>query len=393
LNRVTVVFVSIEPWDEIWRRNQFICDGLLRKSVNTKILFVQPPFDNSYELRARKLNKIRQTPSIVDGGYDGRLQLFTPTKWFPNSLPIGRALNEKHLRGQTKRALGDLNWIATHLWINQHEAAHLLGEGIAANTLYDITDDWTKFSGNQSHLDLITSQDATLCKSCDQVIVCSQQLFVDRAKFVALERLHLIPNGVHVEHYEAVTDTSLPVHKVAEHWTKPVFGYTGTIHGDRVDVNLIASIADAYPAATIALVGPNLLDQTEKQELDRISNIVFTGSQPYADLPDIMRAFDVCMVPHLVTPFTESLNPIKLWEYLAAGKPIVATNVAGFRDYPDLVSVADSSDEFVSLLALASSESSDLPVQRQRAAKQHTWDKRVQTIEALLTGKEAAHVG
>ena len=389
---MTIIFVSLEPWDEIWRRNQFVCDGLLRKSVDTKILFVQPPFDNSYALRARKLNKIRQTPAIADGGYNGRLKLFTPTKWFPNSLPIGRALNEKHLQGQIKRALLDLNWQATHLWINQHEAAHLLGEGIAVNTLYDITDDWTKFSGNQSQLDLTTQQDTTLCASCNHVIVCSQQLFEDKAKFVELERLHLIPNGVHVDHYEAVADASLPVHKIAEHWTKPVFGYTGTIHGDRVDVGLVASVAQAYPAATIAMVGPNLLELAEQQFLDRFSNIVFTGSQAYADLPDIMRAFDVCLVPHLVTPFTESLNPIKLWEYLAAGKPIVSTNVAGFRDYPKLVIVAATSDDFVSQLALASSESLELPAQRQQAVRQHTWDQRIDTVEALLTGSEAAHV-
>jgi glycosyltransferase involved in cell wall biosynthesis len=301
-------------------------------------------------------------------------------------------LNEKHLQGQIKRALRDLSWIATHLWVNQHEAAHLLGEGIAANALYDITDDWTKFSGNQSHLDLITKQDATLCKSCDHVIVCSQQLFDDKAKLVDLDRLHLIPNGVHVEHYEAVADTRLPVHKIAEYWTKPVFGYTGTIHGDRVDVGLVASVAQAYPSATIAMVGPNLLEQAEQQLLDRFSNIVFTGSQPYADLPDIMRAFDVCMVPHLVTPFTESLNPIKLWEYLAAGKPIVSTNVAGFRNYPNLVSVADTSDDFVRLLGLSPFENSDLPAQRQQAARQHTWDQRIDAVEALLSGNEVPHV-
>ena len=390
---MTIVFISLEPWDEIWRRNQFVCDGLLRKSTDTKILFVQPPFDNSYELRAGKLNKIRKTPTIVDGGYSGRLKLFTPTKWFPNSLPIGRALNEKHLQGQIRRALRDLNWIATHLWINQHEAAHLLGVVIAAKTLYDITDDWTKFSGNQSQLDLITSQDATLCKSCDHVIVCSQQLFEDKAKFVEIERLHLIPNGVHVEHYETVADTSLPVHPVANRWVKPVFGYTGTIHGDRVDVSLVVSVAQAYPAATIAMVGPNLLEQAEQQLLDRFSNIVFTGSQPYADLPDIMRAFDVCMVPHLVTPFTESLNPIKLWEYLAAGKPIVSTNVAGFRDYPNLVSVADSYADFVNRLGIAQSERLDLSTQRQQAARQHTWDQRIKTVQALLSGSGVTHVG
>ncbi len=383
---MTIVFVSLEPWDEIWRRNQFVCDGLLRKSTVTKILFVQPPFDNSYALRTRNLNKIRKAPSIVDGGYSGRLKLFTPTKWFPNSLPIGRELNEKHLRGQIKRAMRDLNWIATDLWINQHEAAHLLGEGIAANTLYDITDDWTQFSGNRSQLDLITKQDALLCKACDHVIVCSKQLFDDKAKLVDLYRLHLIPNGVHVEHYESVADTSLPVHKIAEHWTKPIFGYTGTIHGDRVDVSLIASVAKAYPTATIAMVGPNLLDLVAQQELDRFSNIVFTGSRPYADLPDIMRAFDVCMVPHLVTPFTESLNPIKLWEYLAAGKPIVSTNVAGFRDFASLVSIARTHEEFVNELSAALTTDKSSSLDRQDVAHQHSWDSRLDDVFRVLKG-------
>jgi teichuronic acid biosynthesis glycosyltransferase TuaH len=387
-----IVFISLESWDEIWRRNQFLCDGLLRRSTETKILFVQPPFDNSYALRTRKLGNIKHSPSRFPCGYGERLQLFTPTKWFPNSMPLGRARNEKYLVDQIKQALRNLDWCPTHLWINQHEARHLIDAEIAPISVYDITDDWTKFSGNQLQLELIIEQDATLCKSCDHVIVCSQQLFDDKSKLVDAEKLHLIPNGVHVDHYESVADTSLPVHELAQNWDKPVFGYTGTIHGDRVDVNLIASVAKSYPSATIAMVGPNLLEQSDQQKLDQFSNIVFTGPQPYSELPDIMRAFDVCMVPHLVTQFTESLNPIKLWEYLAAGKPIVSTNVAGFRDYPDLVRVADTLDDFVSLLAQAPVESPDLPTLRQQAVRQHTWDQRVAAVEALLLRSEDSHV-
>ena len=381
-----IVFVSLEPWNEVWRRNQFLCDGLLRKSSETKIFFVQPPFDNSYALRSCKFEMLRCSPSVVSGGYDGRLQWFTPTKWFPNALPIGRAWNEKHLSSQIKRALRDLKWNASHLWVNQHEAAHLLEEDVAANTFYDITDDWTKFSGNQLQLDLITNQDVSLCRSCGHVIVCSQQLFEDKAKLVDSERLHLIPNGVHVDHYETVVQSNLPVHTIAKDWVKPVFGYTGTVHGDRVDVNLIVSVAKAYPKATIAMVGPNLLEDTKLQALAGFSNIVFTGSQSYADLPDIMRAFDVCMVPHLVTPFTESLNPIKLWEYLAAGKPIVSTNVAGFRDFSNMVFIARTHEEFVKDLSAALTTDKSSSLDRQVVARQHSWDFRLEAVLRVLNG-------
>ena len=381
---MTILFVSLEPWDEIWRRNQFLCDGLLRRSETIHILFVQPSYDNSYAVRSRNFTKFQSSASLVSGGYDTRLQLFTPTKWFPNSLPLGRKLNEISLGRQLKAALASLGWSATHLWINAHETANLLDAGIAAQSIYDITDDWTKFSGNQAHLKVVKRQDYELCVAASQVIVCSEQLLVDKRDLVEAKNLHLIPNGVHVDHYLSVTDNSKQRHPVTQTWQKPVYGYTGTIHGDRVDVNLVAEIAKLNPNATIAMVGPNLLDGDDQTRLSKHSNIVFTGAMPYSELPDIMRTFDVCVVPHVVTPFTESLNPIKLWEYLAAGKPIVSTNVAGFRDFPELVHVAESYDVFLQNLDIALTEDSSLTVARQSVAQLHSWDKRIDQVAQVL---------
>ncbi len=381
---MTIVFISLEPWDEIWRRNQFLCDGLLRRSESTQILFVQPPYDNSYAVRSRNFAKIQLLATLVSGGFEGRLQLFTPTKWFPNSLPLGRKLNESFLSKQVMGALVSLGWTATHLWINQHEAASLLDAEIAEKSIYDITDDWTKFSGNQTQLELVQKQDQKLCVEARQVIVCSDQLFDDKRNLVKSNRLHLIPNGVHVEHYQTVMDHSTSQHPITDNWKKPVFGYTGTIHGDRVDVELVSRIANANSQATIAMVGPNLLEAEDRRTLSKYSNIVFTDAKPYAELPDIMRAFDVCIVPHVVTEFTESLNPIKLWEYLAAGKPIVSTNVAGFRDFPELINVSDSYDGFLMNLDGAMKEDLSVASARQAVAHQHSWDKRIDQVVQIL---------
>lgn len=379
-----LVFISLESWDEIWRRNQFLCDGLLRRSESIHILFVQPPYDNSYALRTRNLSKFQLSASLASGGYQGRLQVYTPTKWFPNSLPLGRKLNEISLTKQVKRVLVSLEWTATHLWINQHEAGSLLGADIAEESFYDITDDWTKFSGNQTQLELVKKQDHKLCLEASQVIVCSDQLFEDKRNLVKSSRLHLVPNGVHVEHYNAVLDHSKSLHPVTQNWKAPVFGYTGTIHGDRVDVELVCRIARAKPQATIALVGPNLLDAADRLTVSKYSNVVFTGAKPYGELPDIMRAFDVCIVPHLVTSFTESLNPIKLWEYLAAGKPIVSMNVAGFRDFPEIVHVSDSHEGFLKNLDIARQELPSLASARQAVAQQHSWDRRIDQVIQIL---------
>ena len=112
-----------------------------------------------------------------------------------------------------------------------------------------------------------------------------------------------------------------------------------------MDVELVRRLAGIIGyAGSVVLIGPDHLRDVERERL-RLPNIFHVGPVPYVQLPEYMRRFDVCIVPHNVTPFTESLNPIKLWEYLALGKPVVSTRVAGFRDYPQLVYLADGAEE------------------------------------------------
>ncbi len=170
-----------------------------------------------------------------------------------------------------------------------------------------------------------------------------------------------------------------------------MLGYTGTIHPDRVDVDLVAAIAREWDGSVV-MIGPNQLQSADRAKL-RLPNLFLPGPVPYVRLAEWMRAFDVCMVPHRVTPFTESLNPIKLWEYLAAGKPIVATDVAGFRDYPRLVSLAGSPAEFVAAARRALVEDRALADARRNEAARHSWASRLDAVEAVIercaeSGKE-----
>jgi glycosyltransferase involved in cell wall biosynthesis len=134
----------------------------------------------------------------------------------------------------------------------------------------------------------------------------------------------------------------------------------------------------------LVFVGPNHLPGDVVGQLTARGNVYFTGAVPYLKIPEYMRAFDVCVVPHRMSAFTESLNPIKLFEYLAAGKPIVATDVAGFRDFPELVRIARTADEFFDQMLLALQEGdSKLQARRDEAAK-HSWKLRVDQIEEVL---------
>jgi len=96
--------------------------------------------------------------------------------------------------------------------------------------------------------------------------------------------------------------------------------------------------------------------------------------------------------PHRMTAFTESLNPIKLWEYLAAGKPIVSTPVAGFRDYPQWVRLASDSNAFTAAVREALSEDRATQLQRRQQVADHSWQSRVDAIEQVIAGVEKRRV-
>jgi teichuronic acid biosynthesis glycosyltransferase TuaH len=381
----SLIFVSLENWDEIWRRNQFICAGLSRRYPALKILFVGVARDASHALRRGRLGAVcaalhdDQTWTVPEYS---NVSVTRPLKLWPNSLDFGRRCNEAIMRSHVSRVAAQLQLQAPVLWLNPHDALHMAGRMDESALIYDITDDWTHLTQSPKVAALIARQDAELCRRADAVIVCSQQLFDSKRELAS--NLHLIANGVDAAHYAGVLDESSALPAAAAAWPRPVFGYTGTIHPDRVDVDLLEAVARGLTSGVIVLIGPNYLEPPEQARLEQTGRVIFQAPVSYRELPAYMRAFDVCITPHRVTPFTESLNPIKLWEYLAAGKPMVATPVAGFRDFPHLVHLAGDASTFLEALETALQEDSARGAQRQAEAQRHSWQSRLDAIESVI---------
>jgi glycosyltransferase involved in cell wall biosynthesis len=391
-----IIFISMESWDEIWRRNQFVCAELSRRHPACKILFVGVQ-RNFWRLLANgKIGPLVHAPHSNVHGYPS-ITTTRPLRLGLERYRWGRRINQWITRNHILRLAKNLGLKRPVLWLNPHYAIHLVGHCDESCVIYDITDDWISSDQAPPMRRLTEKQDATACAIADATIVCSQKLYDMKAPLSS--NLHLIPNGVDAEHYAGVLDGELERLETTQEWKKPVFGYTGTIHPDRVDVDLLVMLAAAIPQATFALVGPNMLPAENLARLARCSNIRFTGAVPYADIPRYMSTFDVCITPHRVTPFTESLNPIKLWEYLAAGKPIVSTDVAGFRDYPQHVAVARNANEFAAALQAGLCEDPAKGQSRRAEARKHSWSDRVDKIEAVIENVLAtkdqvpAHVG
>ncbi len=374
-----IIFVSMENWDEIWRRNQFVVAELSRRFPQQKILFVGLARDFSHAIRKRDWQKMRGEKLTPLPDFPNVILTNAP-KLLPNTIPFCRGINEATLRRHVKNAARKLGLTTPILWLNPHSAVHMVGKMGESGSVYDITDDWTQFSHRDAEKRLIVAQDAQLCRRANATIVCSPHLY--ELKQQQARRLFLIQNGVDAKHYQNVSHRRLSSTRTA------VFGYTGSIHADRVDTDLVLELARAFPDGRVLLVGPNMLPAATTAQLQAQPNIELRGAIPYAQIPAAMSQFDVCVVPHVESAFTESLNPIKLWEYLAAGKPIVSTNLAGFRDFATLCRVASGRDAFIEACREAAEEAagdnrSQVEARQNEAAK-HSWTKRVNEIIDVL---------
>jgi glycosyltransferase involved in cell wall biosynthesis len=147
-------------------------------------------------------------------------------------------------------------------------------------------------------------------------------------------------------------------------------------------MDLMAVAARERPRWTFALVGPIGIDTAVVRSL---SNVRLLGPRPYASLPSYLAAMDVAVIPFKRNTLTYHADPIKAYEYLAAGLPVVATNLPALRRLGDLVHLADSPAEFVAQLDAAVAEGRDARrTERQAEAAKHSWSSRFDTVDRLL---------
>lgn len=310
-----LVVCSLEAWDEVWRRNQFLADELLRRNPSLRMLFVEPAQDLLHELRR---GRVPAVPRLRPAGSSGRLWTLRPVKPLPQRAGPWTDLA---LRTQVRQAARRLKLNSPALWVNDTAYAPLIAT-VGWPALYDVTDDWLLASAPPRILARLERLEAVALRDAAAVVVCSPDLARTRG---AHREVTLIPNGVDVAHMRRprTRPDDLP--------GGPVAVYVGTLHDERVDVALVAELAEQQPRLRIALVGPDALSPASRARLDALPAVTRLGPRPYADVPAYLQHADVIVVPHQITPFTESLDPIKAYECLAVGTPTVATEVAGFR--------------------------------------------------------------
>ncbi|WP_243062403.1 glycosyltransferase [Humibacter sp. RRB41] len=365
-----LVVVSLEAWDDMWRRNQYLVDGLLRSDPSLEVLFVEPPTDPLYAMRSGEIARRGAGLRTVDD-YDGRLRLYQSTKVFPRRA--GTWVDGR-LAHDIRRVVNRLGWTNGVLWVNDPGSAAVI-DALGWPCLYDMTDDWVAADRGSRDHDRIAAGDAELLRRSDEVIVCSTGLQNTKG---SVRPVRLIPNAVEVRRYRTPQD------RPADLPDRPVALYVGTLHEDRLDVDLVLATADrvAEAGGVVVLVGPDLLTAENDARLSAHAAVDILGLRVRDAVPGYLQHVHVLIVPHVVNDFTESLDPIKLYEYLAVGRPVVSTRVAGFRDEP--VVVAPDREHFPESVANALAEWAPT-VDRGAIAD---WSERVDAFRTVLSELE-----
>ena len=379
-----VVVVSLEAWDAVWRRNQHLVSRLLRDDPDLRVLFVEPPADPVHAVRRRRRARpgagLRLGPDLHDVAA-GRLYLFEATKPLPRRVDP-RA--DVRLANQIVEAADQLHFVDPLLWVNDPSAASLLPR-TGWRSLYDVTDDWLHAGHTGAEHARLVADESLLLEEAAHVVVCSPALLAEKSPGRNGRRISLVPNAVDVNAYQ--TAGSRP----ADLPTGPVALYVGTVHPDRIDLELCARTARHLAGrASMVLVGPAPLDPTDRRKLEG-AGVVLLGPRPAATVPAYLINADVLLVPHRVSEFTDSLDPIKLYEYRAADRPVVSTHVAGFRDAGDPRVILAEPQGFPAQVAMAlASPPPTRAAGRIVTVETPSWDLRAATMRSVLDDVSAS---
>lgn len=210
------------------------------------------------------------------------------------------------------------------------------------------------------------------------LVICTSEPLMEHARRLNA-RPHLIPNGVDPDHFRQSTPKgdwqTLPLATLGG----PIVGSHGTI-GEWIDFSLLAFLADHFPEIQFVMVGPIEVSRTL---LPQRKNLHWIGPVPYQDLPAYVSCFTICLLPLRVDDYTRARNPVKLFEYLATGKPVVSTDLPEVSAFGELVSVGKNRDELIKALTRALGEGGEVDAkteERRAAVLANTWDQRAALI-------------
>ena len=371
-----IVCISHVPWSSAWQRNHHTMYELSKRH---KVVYCHPVV--VCEDRLDFISSDGRSRREGHGNPD--LVVIEPLILRGERvLPFVRTINRIILLGAIKEAMARMNMGPSILWFYSPLNEYLAGSLDELLTVYDIQDEYAGFLGTPEH---VGQTERRLLGKADLVFTGTYALYEDKKQYN--RNMHFVPCGVDAAHFGKARTAHLSLPEDIGRVGRPIVGYFGRICS-RMDAELLASMADAHPEWSIVLIGEVI---EHEFHLEKRRNVVLLGQKSYAELPQYVQAFDVCMIPFVLNELTLKVNPTKLLEYMAAGKPVVSTAIPDMvKFYGSVIGIAHTKQEFIEAVENALQENkagaSAAVTQGITMAEGNDWKATIAGMESIVRG-------
>jgi len=386
-NRDFIVF-GLQPWDiSIGSTCKYTA---LEISKKNRVLFVNPPLIRSILLQKKHSLQVQKRINILKGKEPDLVQI-SSTLWvlYPrtiiesiNWIPVHsffkilNLVNEKKFASKIRSAVHLLNF-RNFIILDDNSMnigfylKELLKPSLFIYLLRDAVTlvDYHAKHGARLEPKIIEKSDLTVTNSS---YFCNYALRYNSNSY-------MVGQGCDLSLYQDPFG-KVPVPEDIKDIRHPIIGYTGALTTIRLDIEILLHISKSMPGYKIVLVGPE--DEKFRQsELHHLKNVFFLGRKNPEELPGYVKAFDIAINPQIINPITDVNYPLKIDEYLAMGKPVVATKTTFMEYFKDITYLALTKEEYPECIEKAMKEdSSEEALRRKSIAKEHSWENFVGKI-------------
>ncbi|SEK62334.1 glycosyltransferase [Parapedobacter koreensis] len=395
-NQQHFIIVGQQPWDTDIGSN---CKNIaLELSKHHRVLYVNSPLDRITLWRNRKDPHVQKRIAIIKGKADGLIRI-NENLW--NLYPD--CLVESINWIKFPKLYDRLNKRNNRLFANSiHSAIRSLGFGDVI--LFNDNEMFKAFYLKEllrPKLSIYYSRDYMLGveywrrqgERLEPLLIAKSDLCFSNSMYLRNycnrynARSYYVGQGCDIDFMAEV-----PANRSGDDFrgiTSPIIGYVGSLDSNRLDIGIIAHIAEHFPDCAVVLVGPED-DAFLSSPLHQLKNVHFLGKKPVQDLPAYINAFDVCINPQLVNAITVGNYPRKIDEYLALGKPVVATATETMDIFKDFVYLTASKEGYIACIAKAFAEDNEATRTARKAfAASHTWENSVGEMYSRIAARLA----
>jgi glycosyltransferase involved in cell wall biosynthesis len=243
--------------------------------------------------------------------------------------------------------------------------------------IYDWSDDFEKFtSDDDQRIKIRNNVDFNIINS--DVVFCINENLLSRAKELN-NNSYLIKNATNFFTFENNNKRRV----IDKNKDRPVIGYLGWINDERLDLDLMNYLAEIHKDVDFIFVGPKSHKGALEIITNKYPNVKLLPSVPYLLAPQVIQEFDVCILPNKINEHTAGNDPIKIFDYLASGKPIVSTRTAGTENLEHLINIADDKETFSYFLNKSLKEKISSQA-RVDFAKENSWAQRYLSVKDII---------